>query len=185
METMIFVNPEAKVNQDTPNIGLAYAAIHFGVKVVDLNTLPKPRKRFLKYKTDVLGISVQSRTYSQSQRIAKLYKSKYPEAKIKSISGFLDVQCCYPYLEFDDKIEYSEPFSDRYPFPNYELFDSFKTFKKKWQTGEWMYAIMTSQGCPYQCVYCVSRNRKWIARSAQNCYEELKQAKEKWAIKSF
>ena len=182
---MIFVNPDARVNRDIPNIGLAYAATHFNVEVIDQNTMPYPKDRFLHYEADVLGISVQSRNYHEAERIAKSYKAQYPKAKVKSISGFLDIQCCYPYLDFEDKITYDKPFSDEYSFPNYELFDSFALFKKNWQRGNWPYAIMTSQGCPYQCIYCVSRNRKWRARSPQNCYEELSWAKEKWNIKSF
>lgn len=182
---MIFINPDAKSNKDIPNIGLAYAATYYNTKVIDLNTMPLPKDRFLKYKTEVIGISIQSRTYNEAKRIGQLYKQKYPESKIKSISGFLDVQCCYPYLDFEEKIECNKPFSDQYPFPNYELFDSFTVFQQKWEKGYWGYAIMTSQGCPYQCIYCVSRNRKWLARSPENCYEELKQAKEKWNIKHF
>lgn len=182
---MIFVNPEAKVNKDIPNIGLAYAATHFKMRVVDQNTRPYPKDRFLNYETEVLGISVKSLTYGESLRIARLYRSKYPDGKVKSISGFLDTQCCYPYLDFEDKIEYAEPFSDNYPFPNYELFDSFDLFRKNWQGGIWSYAIMTSQGCPYQCLYCMSRDKEWRIRSTENCYEELKGAQERWGIKSF
>lgn len=182
---MLFVNPNAKSNQNIPNIGLAYAATHFNAKTIDLNTMPEPADRFLAYEEPVFGISIQSRTFSESKEIARLYKEKYPKSLIKSISGFLDVQCCYPYLDFEEKIEYKEPFSDSYPFPNYELFDSFNIFQKNWQKAEWAYAIMTSQGCPYQCIYCSSKNRKWLARSPENCYEELKRAKDKWKIKYF
>ena len=182
---MLFVNPPARVNKDIPNLGIAYAATYFKTKVVDLNTMPEPRNRFLKYKTDVLGISVQSRTFSVSKKIAEIYKKKYPNAKVKSIKGFLDVQCCYPYVDFEQTIEYKEPFSDKYLFPNYELFDSFELFQKNWEKGRWGYGIMTALGCPFQCNYCQSSNRKWRARSPENCYEELKQAKEKWNIKKF
>lgn len=182
---MIFINPPAKVNKEIPNIGLAYAATYFNVKVIDLNTKSYPYNRFLRQKTDILGVSVKSLTYNEALRLSNLYKKKYPDAKIKSISGFLDVQCCYPYLDFEDKISYCEPFSDKYSFPNYELFDSFKIFQKNWRSGAWGYAIMTSQGCPYKCVYCVSRERPWLARSAENSFEEIKMAKEKWGIKSF
>lgn len=182
---MIFVNPDARVNRNIPNIGLAYAATHFNAKVIDLNTRPERADRFLDYNDEVLGISVQSRTFSEAKNIAEKYKEKNPDTKVKSVSGFLDIQCCYPYLDFEDKISYDKPFSDEYPFPKYELFDSFEIFKKNWKKGKWNYAIMTSQGCPYQCIYCASRNRKFLARSAQNCYEELKLAKEKYGIKSF
>ncbi len=182
---MLFVNPESPVNHDIPNIALAYAATHYGVRVVDQNAMPEPKDRFMDVETDILGISVRSVTYSEARRIAEKYGKRYPKAEIKTISGFLDVQCCYPFVQFDEKIEYSEPFSDSYPFPDYELFDSFPLFRENWQNGRWRYSIMTSLGCPYQCVYCVSRNRKWLHRSAENCVEELKQAKERWGIRSF
>jgi len=182
---MLFVNPRAKVNRDIPNIGLAYAATHLKVRVIDQNTLSFPRDRFLKMETGILGISVQSRTYSEAVRIARAYKARFPQAKVKSVSGFLDIQCCYPYLDFSEKISYDQPFSDAYPFPDYELFDSFALFKKNWQAGIWNYTIMTSQGCPYACLYCSSRQRKWRARSAENCFAELSLVKEKWGIKSF
>lgn len=182
---MLFINPNAKVNRDIPNIGLAYAATYYNVRVIDLNTIPSPEDRFLQQQTDILGISVQSRTLNQSIRIAEMYKARYPGAKVKSVSGFLDVQCCYPYLDFQDKISYKEPFSDDYPFPNFELFDSFHLSRENWKSGTWSYAIMTSQGCPYQCIYCASRNRKWRPRSAENCFEELKWARKRWEIKSF
>lgn len=182
---MIFINPPSGANTDIPNIGLAYAATHFNVKVIDLNSMPRPYGRFLKEKTDVLGISVRSLSYGEALKIAKLYKEKYPGAQLKSISGFLDIQCCYPYVDFEDKISYNEQFSDEYPFPGYELFDSFSVFQKNWAHGVWSYAIMTSHGCPYQCIYCASKNRKWIARSAENCFEELRLAQKRWKIKSF
>ncbi|MEW6041366.1 MAG: radical SAM protein, partial [Elusimicrobiota bacterium] len=138
-----------------------------------------------KYKVDIIGISVRSFTSREALRIKELYLKKYPDAKVKSISGFLDVQCCYPFLDMEEKISYETPFSDEYPFPEYELFDSFNYLQTNWETGFWGYAIMTSQGCPYQCVFCASRNRKWKARSAENCFEELKRAKGKYKIKKF
>lgn len=182
---MILINPYAGVNFDIPNIGLAYASTILNCKVIDLNTKPRPFNRYLKIKSEVIGISIQSRTYTQAQKIAKNYKKKYPEAKIKSISGTVDVQCCYPYINFEDRIEINIPFSDELPFPDYTLFDSFQIFYKNWTKGKWNYAIMTSQGCPYQCIYCVSRNRKYLTRSPEHCYNELKIAREKWNIKSF
>lgn len=182
---MIFVNPNSKINRNIPNVGLMYVATYYGAKVIDQNTMPYPKDRFLKHETDVLGISVRSLNYNESIRIAELYRSKHSAAKIKSVSGFLKVLCSYPYLEFDDKIVHNEPFSDSIPFPAYDLLDSFSLFRENWQTGKWRYAIVTSRGCPYQCIYCVSRNTKWEARSAENCYEELKLAKKKWGIKSF
>ena len=181
----LFVNPDARANRDIPNLALAYAATHYGARVVDLNTLPRPPHRFLRHAADTLGISIQSRTFSHAKEIAKQYKEKHPAAKVKSIHGWLDVQCCYPYLDLDAKLEHGEPFSDDYPFPAYELFDSFPLFSGNWRLGLWSYAIMTSQGCPFACTYCVSRKRKWRARSSKNCYLELERAQKKWGIKRF
>ncbi|TRZ95501.1 radical SAM protein [bacterium] len=182
---MLLINPDCKVNKDIPNIGLAYIATYFGAKVIDLNTSLKPRNRFLRQQSDLLGISVQSRCYREASRIAGLYQARYPNAQVKSVSGILSVQCCYPYLKLADDLYVNQEFSDALSFPNYELFDSFGLFLKNWQKDKWRYALMTSRGCPYLCLYCAARNSHWQARSAQNCYKEIKSAQKKWGIKSF
>lgn len=183
--TMIFVNPNSEINRDMPNMSLAYAATHFKARVIDFNTMPEPRDRFLEEKVDKIGISVQSRTLTEAKKLGKEYGKKYPGSKIASVSTDIDIQCCYPFLKFDDDFSLNKVFSDEYPFPDFELFDSFDMFSKNWETGKWNYIIMTSLGCPFQCKYCSARNRKWKPRSARNCYEELKQAKKKWKIKRF
>lgn len=182
---MIFINPDAKSNRNIPNISLAYAATIFSAKVIDQNTLADEQNRFLKYESDILGISVQTRTLKESERIKEEYLKKYPGAKVSSVSSDIDIQCCYPFLKWKNNIGFSGPFSDSYPFPNYELFDSFEMFRSKWRNGSWKYAIMTSLGCPYSCSYCMCKNRGWKARTPQNCFEEIKNAKEKWGIKKF
>lgn len=182
---MIFVNPYARLNPFLPNFSLAYAATYFNTRVIDLNTKPSPKDRFLKHKTDVLGISVQSRTYKEALKIKEKYKKKHPNSKINSVNTGIDIQCCYPFLKFDNNLEFDKKFSDEYPFPNYELFDSFTIFQKNWQKGTWNYPILTSLGCPFQCIYCAAKNRRWYPRSAKNAYEEIKQAKQKWKIKYF
>ena len=82
-------------------------------------------------------------------------------------------------------MNFPQPFNDDLPFPQYELFDSFNIFQKNWRTGHWLYPIFTSQGCPYQCVYCAAKNRPYQTRSIENCYQELKWAKQRYGIKSF
>lgn len=50
------------------------------------------------------------------------------------------------------------------------------------------YPILTSRGCPYQCIYCsVSKisGAKWRARTPENIISELKEAVLKFNIKSF
>jgi len=182
---MLFINPKLKANKDLPNLALAYAATILNVKVIDLNTKSELAQRYLDKETDVLGISIQSRAYNQAKKIKEFYQNKYPSAQVKSIQTPIDIQCCYPYLDFKDKIIVEKDFSDNLPFPNYELFDSFEIFKTNWQKGKWLYPILTSLGCPYQCIYCMARNRAWKSRTAQNCFKELKQAHKKYNIKSF
>lgn len=182
---MIFVNPHSGIYTSLPNFSLAYAATHFNTRVIDLNTKPLPKDRFLNYETDTLGISVMSRTYAESLRIAKEYKKRFPKTEIVSVNTGIDIQCCYPLLKFKHDLKFEKPFSDEYPFPNYELFDSFGILKKNWQLARWNYSILTSVGCPFQCIYCAARNRKWHARSAENCFHELKYAKTKWGIRIF
>ena len=181
----LFVNPNGFSNHNTPNLSLAYAATHFNVKVIDFNTKSDPFERILNYQTDVLGLSIQSRSLKTAKEIINKYQKKYPETKTKSINGPLDIQCCYPFINLEEKIDYPEKFGDALPFPNYELFDSFDIFLEHWQKGYWSYTIMTSLGCPFPCTYCAAHNRAWLPRSPGNCFSELKQAKDKWQIKSF
>lgn len=182
---MIFVNPDAKLYRNVPPLALAYVATSLGVKVIDQNTKPEPVDRFLEYQTDTLGIFVRSVSFSESKRIAKIYKKKYPKAKIKSIYTPIDVQCCYPTIQFPQQIKFTKPFGDSYPFPDFSLFDSFDVWSANWRNGSWPYGILTSVGCPFQCIYCAARNRGWKTRSPKNCVEELKQAKKKYRISSF
>jgi len=166
-------------------MSLAYLAGHLSSKIIDLNTQQKPSDRFLNEQADILALSVQTRNYSVATELAKAYKKKFPNAAVKSISGFVDVQCCYPYVDFNDSLKIDLEFSDNLPFPNFELFDSIDIFKGNWGSGKWPYPVMTSLGCPFQCTYCASRNRKVRWRSTKNCKEELLRAVDKYGIKSF
>jgi len=181
----LFVNPDAKLYRNVPPLALAYVASSLGVKIIDQNTEPEPKDRFLKEGVDILGIFARSVSFTESKRIAEVYKKKYPQAKIKSIYTPIDVQCCYPTIQFKEQIKFTKPFGDSYSFPDFSLFDSFNVWLKHWQDGSWPYGILTSVGCPFQCIYCAARDRGWKMRSPKNCVEELKQAKEKYKIVSF
>ncbi len=185
MMKTLFVNPDAQFYRNVPPLALAYLATDKKIKVIDQNTGPEPKDRFLKEKVDVLGIFVRSVSFSESKRIARIYKKKYPQAEIKSIYTPIDVQCCYPTIQFKEQIKFTKPFGDDYPFPDFTLFDSLDVFTNNWQKDIWQYGILTSVGCPFQCIYCAARNRGWQARSPKNCVEELKQAKKKYGIVSF
>ncbi len=184
-EKILLLNPTIQANKDLPNLAVAYAATILNARVIDFNIRPTFKERLLENEAEVLAISIQSRALAEAQRIKNFYQSNFPRCQIKSLSTPIDIQCCYPFVDWKERLIVEAEFSDNLPFPNYELFDSFEILYNNWQKGKWAYPIMTSLGCPYQCVYCMASNRKWRARSVDNCIEELKQAKDKWGIKSF
>jgi radical SAM superfamily enzyme YgiQ (UPF0313 family) len=184
MKTLL-VNPDAQVYRHIPPLALAYVATALKIPVIDQNTKPNPPDRFLEKMIDHLALFVRSVTFGESKRIAKIYKEKYPGCKISSIFTPIDVQCCYPTIQFNNSLKFTKPFGDSYPFPDFSLFDSFEVFLRNWQSGQWPYGILTSVGCPFQCIYCAARNRGWHPRSAENCIEELKRAKKNYQICSF
>jgi anaerobic magnesium-protoporphyrin IX monomethyl ester cyclase len=70
---------------------------------------------------------------------------------------------------------------DNLPFPEYNYFDSFEGTIEK-------YPILTSRGCPYQCIFCsVGKiiGKLWRFRSAENMVEELIRAKTRYNSKEF
>lgn len=183
MRTLL-INPSSKVNKDLPNMSLAYAATFLKALVIDLNTQTSSKGRYLDRRANVLGISFQTRNKKEAQKIKDSYKEKFPQAKIKSVKTAIDVQCCYHFLDWPDKLEIKKTFN-KLPLPCYELFDSFPIFLKHWQDGSWAYPILTSLGCPFHCLYCAAGNRKWQTRTPQEVFEELSKAKKKYQIKSF
>jgi len=66
-------------------------------------------------------------------------------------------------------------------FPDYSNFKGLNWL-------EISYPLLTSRGCPFQCIYC-SVNKmsgsKWRYRSPESVVEELRKAKDKYKIKSF
>jgi len=181
---ILFVDPYSGIYINLPNMSLAYAATIYNAPVIDQHILPYPKDRFIRFKSKTLVISVRSFAYREAIRIAQRYAKKYSQAEIKSLDA-LDVQCCYPFLNFSEKFTINIDFSDSLPFPRYELFDSFNYLSTNWQIGLWHYPLLTSIGCPYQCSFCAARNRTYKMRSIDNCIEELRIAKEKYKIRSF
>lgn len=70
---------------------------------------------------------------------------------------------------------------DKIPFPDHDVIDAFVS-------EDFRYPLITSRGCPYQCIYCcvgIVSSRKWRARSVENIITELEYAKEHYGIKTF
>jgi len=59
---------------------------------------------------------------------------------------------------------------------------------KKVSWSQYNKSIITSRGCPYNCIYCSSSalwGRKWRKRSAENIFQEILYLKENYSIKDF
>ncbi len=71
---------------------------------------------------------------------------------------------------------------DALPFPDYSIFDSVADGVIQ------NYPLVTSRGCPYLCTYCcvkVVMGRTWVPRSVGSVMAELKQARERYRLRSF
>ena len=76
---------------------------------------------------------------------------------------------------------------DDLPFPSYRQFDSCGHWRKNYfPLG--FYPLVTSKGCPYQCIFCAVPGiggKKWRARSPEKLTSELKKIKEETGVKEF
>lgn len=199
---ILLVDPATKANTNLPNIGLAYLSAtltEMGLehRVIDQDLMPKPVDRFMKYKTDILGISIKASTYPEAKRVIKLYKDKFPDTQI--ILGGPHVTCAQErvkselpeaklYIGESEYLGTRRVKLDELPFPDYDKFDSIDYIRDGLSTGQLAYPIITSRGCPFGCIYCavpIVSGRRWRSRSVESCIMELEHAREKYGIKRF
>ncbi len=73
---------------------------------------------------------------------------------------------------------------DEIPFPAYDLLPM-----NEYRLGDRRYGMMmTSRGCPYDCIFCASSllcGKKWRARSAENVIEELRMLKDEFGVREI
>jgi radical SAM superfamily enzyme YgiQ (UPF0313 family) len=76
---------------------------------------------------------------------------------------------------------------DDIPFPDYSLVDVGSYSRVV--NGRRSLSILTSRGCPYECVFCnsnvIGRSQRVRFRSAQNVVEEIIFLKETWGMNAF
>lgn len=182
------IDPETNANTNVPNIGLAYISaamtkLNKPHKIIDQDTMPKPKDRFKKVKADKYGISVKFNVLNEARRITNEigkdkvfwggpHMRKYKEEGVECVEGYYD------------QILLKTNNLDEMPFPDYDNFDSIDFIRDNFKTGYWFYPIMTTRGCPFQCTFC-SSDKKFNKRSADNCIKEIKHALDKYKIKAF
>ena len=204
--------------QEGLNVGLGYLssslrAAGYDVVVLDLNNSRMPDGEWLKkiarYKPHVVGVSIKSSTYFESENIAGRIKEKFGDVFLVgggphvSLTGrdFLSEDHFFDYCVLGegeeslprlcDALEGSERISlegvvsrddskadDRPLFvsdldlispPEYGSFTNIGETLSKVR-----YPIVTSRGCPYECIYCsvcYISGRKWRVRSLTNVLE--------------
>lgn len=113
------------------------------------------------------------------ETIIELSHALADEKSLKKVKGIV--------YRHEDVVKFNSPRPfitnlDNLPFPNYEFFDSvdLKNIKN--------YPLITSRGCPFQCIYCCVgkiSGPRWRARTPKNVLDELMHAKEKYKIQHF
>lgn len=188
------IDPSTLANTNVPNIGLAYIsgslqAIGVDHVVVDMLSAPFPKDRFLKYDAEIFGISVKFTTFIEAQRITELLHKEKPNAKIYW-GGAHAHACPYDYVtvvtgdyEYFGMKERPKDLSEL-PFPSYTKFDTHDYLAESFRSGVIPYPLSSSRGCPYRCTFCNS-SKIFKARSAQNCFEEMKMVKDTYKITEF
>lgn len=75
---------------------------------------------------------------------------------------------------------------DELPFPARDLIDN-KKYSSVLGTNNLVTTMITSRGCPYQCVFCdrPQLGKKFRARSAQNVVNEMEECLKNYDIKEF
>jgi radical SAM superfamily enzyme YgiQ (UPF0313 family) len=77
---------------------------------------------------------------------------------------------------------------DSLPFPSHQQFD-FNRYKKEGvDVNKYMVDIITSRGCPFECLFCSSCKfwgKSWRFRSSKNIADELQLLKDNFGIEAF
>jgi anaerobic magnesium-protoporphyrin IX monomethyl ester cyclase len=68
---------------------------------------------------------------------------------------------------------------DALPIPDHKLLNGYEAYSK---------AILSSRGCPYDCIYCSTKEMwglKWRKRTAENIFGEIKHLYDNFKVNSF
>ncbi len=181
----VIVIPRGGVNPEVADLNAAYAAAHWGVPVVDLNSEHREFQPEMVGDAGAVALSVRSFALQEAQAIEARLAAQARPPVIGSLRGPIDVLCCYRYVDLEARFDAALTFGDHLPDPGFDRFDNEGGLADAWRSGRFAYPIMTSLGCPYGCRFCAAAGRRWAPRSPAGCADELRAAADRWSIASF
>lgn len=201
-----------------PPLGVLYLATvlnqnGYKASISDLSSIPEENWEPLIPPADIYGFITFTPTYKRTLRILQLTRRINPSSK--SIAGGPHASALPKQVaaDFDfvvvgegeqillkllrslnngnqpDSIQYEVIIQnlDSIPFPDYNLID-LSTYRRR-VADQPCVGIISTRGCPYQCVFCASNidgiNRRIRYRSPRNFVNEIAQLKSRFGITSF
>jgi anaerobic magnesium-protoporphyrin IX monomethyl ester cyclase len=202
---LLFNAKREKCDSPSPHIGLAMLAAVLknsghDVVVVDYQfnpNAPSPKAVVEDFKPDVIGLTLYTATMKEAEVIlqqisefnkpvilggphATLYYNDLVELANYIVIGEAEniIVDLVENADINSKgqiIRSEPPDPEKLPFPDFTTFLGHDDI--------FIYPLLTSRGCPYNCSFCAVRlvsTRQWRPRNVQNCIEELIRAKNKF-----
>ncbi len=181
----VLVVPDCRTNRDFPSVAAAYISTLLDCPVVDLNTsATNVSRRIFQEEWTHYGFVTPSRAAGEFRKLSSRISKENTKSSC-TVTGPVDIQCCYPFISSPRHYHVGPEFGDALPFPCYQNFDTWEIIRSRWTNADWFYPILTSLGCPFGCIYCACRKRRVRFRSIENCLGELSRAGKELGIKKF
>jgi radical SAM superfamily enzyme YgiQ (UPF0313 family) len=201
-----------------PPLGLLYLATWldrhgYPVQIVDLASMPPETWADAIPRADVYGFSTYTTTYHRTLQVLNLVKEVYPDACTvaggphasalpyevardfeyvvvgEGEAALLDLLRALDRGETPPRVIAGAPIEDldTLPIPDYSLVDI--SSYSRVVAGLPCLSVLSSRGCPYQCVFCNSiimgSGRRVRLRSAGHVIREIRRLKADWGVQSF
>ncbi len=201
-----------------PPLGLLYLATwlrhhDYPTQVVDLASIPSEQLADTIPVADIYGFSTYTTTYHRTLEVLRIAKrvnqhawtvaggphaSALPEIVARDFdfvivkegeAALLNLVRALDRGESPPRILNETPIADLdlLPFPDYSLVNV-QSYRRV-VDGRPSLSILSSRGCPYQCVFCNSivmgGHQRVRFRSATNVVAEIRQLKTEWSVTSF
>ena len=113
----VIVIPRGGVNPEVADLNAAYAAAHWGVPVVDLNSEHREFQPEMVGDAGAVALSVRSFALQEAQAIEARLAAQARPPVIGSLRGPIDVLCCYRYVDLEARFDAALTFGDHLPDP--------------------------------------------------------------------